>query len=197
MRLQLERVMADLEWARPGRAEQVLRGEDYSWEKTRGEGWEGSSDGSLEEFTARSDGGFEATGPAEAEGNGDVWCAATATAAAPADMAGAANFPSVADNAGASEGVSRDSGAVVAPESEQTWTDAGGFDRDKMCIVGGDQEKAGREELAAWRRHEDDGGGGDQRRGAGLGGGATSRPWAAVCRLGWRGVAGARCWWGL
>ena len=45
------------------------------------------------EFSAaRSDGGFEATGPAEAEGDGDVWCAATVTAAAPAGMAGTANL---------------------------------------------------------------------------------------------------------
>jgi hypothetical protein len=62
------------------------------WEETGSEGYEGSSEGCCEEFTARSDGGFEATGPAEAEGNGDVWCAATVTAAAPADMAGTAIF---------------------------------------------------------------------------------------------------------
>jgi hypothetical protein len=118
------------------------------WEETGSEGYEGSSEGCWEEFTARSDGGFEATGPAEAEGNGDVWCAATVTAAAPADMAGAAIFPGAADDVGASEGVNRDSGAVVAPENGQTWTDAGGFDRDKKCIVGGDQGEADREELA-------------------------------------------------
>ena len=39
---------------------------------------------------------------------------------------------------------------------------------------------------ACWRRYEDDGGGGDRHGGADLGGGATSRPWAAVCRPGWR-----------
>ena len=76
-----------------------------------------------------------------------MWCAATVTAAAPADMAGTAIFPGVADDAGASEGVGRDSGAVVA-ENRQTWTDTGGFDLDKKCIVGGDQGKADREELA-------------------------------------------------
>ena len=42
--------------------------------KRASEGYEGSSEGSWEEFTARSDRGFEAIGPAEAEGNGDVWC---------------------------------------------------------------------------------------------------------------------------
>ena len=75
----------ELECARPEQAEQVLWGEECSWEKTGDEGCEGSSEGSLEEFAARSDGGFEATGLVEAEGDGDVWCAATVTAAAPAD----------------------------------------------------------------------------------------------------------------
>ena len=37
---------------------------------------------------------------------------------------------------------------MVAPESGQTWTNVGGFDQDKICIVGGDQEKTDREELA-------------------------------------------------
>ena len=82
----------ELECARSEQAEQVLLGEGCSWEKTRGEDWEGSSEGSLEEFTVRSDGGFEATRPAEAEGDGDVWGAATVTAAAPADTAGTASF---------------------------------------------------------------------------------------------------------
>ena len=50
--------------------------------------------------------------------------------------AGAENFPGVADDVGASEGVNGDSGAVVAPENGQSWTDAGGFDRDQICIVG-------------------------------------------------------------
>ena len=118
------------------------------WEETGSEGYEGSSEGCWEEFTARSDGGFEATRPAEAEGDGDVWCAATVTAAAPADMAGTAIFPGVADDAGASEGVSRDSGAVVAPEIGRSWTDVGGFDQDEICIVGGDRCKTDREELA-------------------------------------------------
>ena len=118
------------------------------WEETGSEGYEGSSEGCGEEFTARSDGGFEATRPAEAEGSGDVWCAATVTAAAPADMAGTAIFPGDADDIGASEGVNRDSGAVVAPENGQTWTDVGGFDLVKKCIVGGDQGEADREELA-------------------------------------------------
>ena len=75
----------ELECARSGRAEQVLPGQGCFWEEIEGESSDGSSEGSLEEFTARSDGGFEATGPAEAEGDGDVWCAATVTAAAPAD----------------------------------------------------------------------------------------------------------------
>ena len=77
-----------------------------------------------------------------------VWCAATVTAAAPAVMAGTANFPGDADDAGASEGVDRDSGVVVAPESGQSWTDAGGFDQDEKCVVGGGQEKADRERPA-------------------------------------------------
>ena len=45
-------------------------------------------------------------------------------------------------------GADRDSGAGVAPDGGQSWTDAGGFDRDKKCIVGGDQEEADRAELA-------------------------------------------------
>ena len=125
-------------------ARQALWGEDYSSDGA-GEifGWDNEGyEGSLEEFSARSDGGFEATGPEEAEGDGDVWCAATVTAAAPAGMAGTANFPGDADDVGASEGVNRDSGAVVAPESRQSWTDAGSFNRDGTCIVGGDPEKA-------------------------------------------------------
>ena len=119
------------------------------WEETRSEGYEGSSEEALEEFEARSDGGFAATGPAEAEGDGDVWCAATVTAAAPADMAGATNFTGDADDVGASEGVNRISGAAVAPENHgRTWADVGGFDLDEKCIVGGDQGGADREELA-------------------------------------------------
>ena len=90
------------------------------WEETGSEGYGRSSEGCWEEFTARSDGGFEATGPAEAEGKGDVWCVATVTAAAPADMAGTAIFPGVADDAGASAGANGDSGAGVAPEDGQT-----------------------------------------------------------------------------
>ena len=43
------------------------------WEETRSEGYGGSSEGFWGEFTARSDGSFEATRPGEAEGNGDVW----------------------------------------------------------------------------------------------------------------------------
>ena len=62
----------ELECARSGRAEQVLLGQGCFWDEIEGEGSDGSSEGSLEEFTARSDGGFEATGPAEADGNGDV-----------------------------------------------------------------------------------------------------------------------------
>ena len=112
------------------------------WEETGSEGYEGSSEGCWEEVTARSDGGFEATRLVEAEGDGDVWCAATITAAAPADMAETEIFPGVVDDAGASEGVSRDSGVVVAPEIGQSWTDVCGFDQGKICIVGGDQEKA-------------------------------------------------------
>ena len=89
----------------------------------------------------RSDGSFEATRLAEAEGDGDVWCGTTVTctAAAPADMAGTANFPGDVDDVGASEGVNRDSGVVVVPECGQSWTNVGGFDCDKTCIVGGDQ----------------------------------------------------------
>ena len=101
------------------------------------------------EFSAaRSDGGFEATRPAEAEGDGDVWGADTITAAAPADTAGAANFPGGADSVGASAGANNASGAVMAPEVGQTWTDVGGSDRYEICIVGGDQWKTDREELA-------------------------------------------------
>ena len=47
---------------------------------------------SLEELSARSDGGFGATGPAEADGDGDVWCGTTVTASAPAGTAGAAEI---------------------------------------------------------------------------------------------------------
>jgi len=83
----------------------------------------------LEEFTARSDGGFEATGPAEADGNGDVWYVATITAADPAGRAEDAKFLGDANNVGASVGADRDSGAGVAPEGGQSWTDVGGFDR--------------------------------------------------------------------
>ena len=93
------------------------------WEETGSEGYEGSSEGYLEEFTARSDGGFEATRPVKAEGDGDGWCAATITAAAPVGMTGAAIVPGVADDAGASAGADRDSGAVEAPCRE--WTDLG------------------------------------------------------------------------
>ena len=87
----------ELECARSGRAEQVLPGQGCFWEEIDGDGSEGSSEGSLEEFTARSDGGFEATGPAEAEGDDDVWCATAVMAAAPAEMAGAAIFLGDAD----------------------------------------------------------------------------------------------------
>ena len=109
----------ELEDARLEFARQALWGEEYSSDGAGSDGY----DGSLEEFSARSDGSFEATGPAEAEGDGDVWCVATITAAAPADMAGTANFPGDADDVGASEGVDRDSGADVAPECGQSWTD--------------------------------------------------------------------------
>jgi len=101
------------------------------------------------EFSAaRSDGGFEATGPAEAEGDGDGWCATAVTAAAPADAAGAAIFTGDADNVGASVGADGASGAVAAPEVGQTWADVSGFDLYQTCIVGGDQEMADRGELA-------------------------------------------------
>ena len=49
---------------------------------------------------------------------------------------------------GPQRGVDRDSGVVVAPENRQIWTDVGGFDLDKKCIVGGDQGEADRGELA-------------------------------------------------
>ena len=94
------------------------------------------------EFSAaRSGGGFEATGPEEAEGDGDVRCAAAVTAAAPAEMAEAANFQGDADNVGASVGADRASGAVMAPEAGQTRADAGSFDQGKTCIVGGDRRE--------------------------------------------------------
>ena len=97
----------------------------------------------------RSDGGFEATGPAEAEGDGDVWCGTTATAAAPAGTAGTAKIPGDADNVGASEGVDRGSGVVVAPECGWSWTDVGCSTQIKICIVGGDQGCADRVEPAS------------------------------------------------
>ena len=97
---------------------------------------------------ARLGGGFAATRPAEAEGDGDGWCATAITAAAPADTAGAAIFTGDADNVGASVGADGASGAVAAPEVGQTWADVGGFDLYPTCIVGGDQEMADREELA-------------------------------------------------
>ena len=40
------------------------------------------------------------------------------------------------------------SGAVDASEFGQTWADVGGFDHDETCIVGGDQWKTDRAELA-------------------------------------------------
>ena len=120
----------ELECARSRRAEQVLPGQGCFWEEINGDGSEGSSEGSLEEFTARSDGGFEATGPAEAEGDGDGWCATTVTAAAPADMAGAANF--TGDRA--SVGADGASGAVAAPEAGQTWADVSSSDLDEECL---------------------------------------------------------------
>ena len=81
----------------------------------------------MAEFSAaRSSGGFEATGPAEAEGDGDVWCAAAVTAAAPAEMAEAANFQGDADNVGASAGADGASGAVDASEFGQTLANVGG-----------------------------------------------------------------------
>jgi hypothetical protein len=111
------------------------------------------------EFSAaRSDGGFEATGPAEAEGDGDGWHGATVTAAAPAHTAGAANFTGNADNVGASVGADGASGAVAAPEAGQTWADVGGFDLYPTCIVDNNQAMADREELA---------GGGTKTMGAG------------------------------
>ena len=143
---QLERAKA--EYVRRRRAEQAPRWEECSRAAIVCEGWEESSGGSVEEFVARSNGGFEATGPAEAEGDGDGWCATTITAAAPAGTAGAANFPGDADNVGASVGADGASGAVAAPEVGQTWADVGGFDLYQTCIVGGDQEMADRKELA-------------------------------------------------
>ena len=95
------------------------------------------------EFSAaRSDGGFEATGPAEAEGDGDGWCVTTITAAAPAGTAGAANFAGNADNVGALVGADGASGAVAAPEAGQTWADVGSFDLYLTCIVDSDQVMA-------------------------------------------------------
>ena len=81
------------------------------------------------------------------EGKGDVWCEATVTAAAPAGMAGAAIFPGVADNVGASVGADGVSGTVVVPERGQTWIDMGGSDQHETCVIGGDQENADQEEL--------------------------------------------------
>ena len=52
----------ELECARSGQAEQVLPGQGCFWEETDGGSSEGSSEGLMEEFMARSDGGFEATG---------------------------------------------------------------------------------------------------------------------------------------
>ena len=40
------------------------------------------------------------------------------------------------------------SGAGVVPEGGQSWTNVGGFDQNKNCIVGGDQWKTDREKLA-------------------------------------------------
>ena len=82
-----------------GEVEAASGAEATIWEEARSEGYKGSSEGYWEEFTARSDGSFEATRPAEAEGDGDGWCAATITVAAPVGhgMAGAAIFPGVAD----------------------------------------------------------------------------------------------------
>ena len=72
---------------RSGQAEQVLPGQGCFWEEIEGEGSDGSSEGSLEGFMAQSNGSFEATGPAEADGNSDVWCVAMITAVDPAGRA--------------------------------------------------------------------------------------------------------------
>ena len=130
-----------MECARSGQAEQVLPGQGCFWEEIEGEGSDGSSEGSLEEFAAWSNGGFEATGPAEANGKGDVWHVATITAADPAGRAEDAKFLGDANNVGALVGADRDSGAGVVPEGGQSWTNVGSFDQHEMCIIGGDQWK--------------------------------------------------------
>ena len=92
----MQQLEQELECARLEYARQVLWEDDYSSEGAGNDGYEGS----LEGFSVRSDGGFEATGPAEAEGDGDMWCGATVTGAAPAGTAGAANIPGDADDVG-------------------------------------------------------------------------------------------------
>ena len=61
------------------------------WKEIGSDGYTGSSEEVLEEFEAQSDGGFETTGPEEAEGGDDVWGADAVAAVAPAEMAGAAS----------------------------------------------------------------------------------------------------------
>ena len=68
--------------------------------------------------------------------------------AAHAGAAGAEKIPGDADDVGASKGVDRGSGVVVVPECWQSWTDVGGSDRNKICIVGGDPGCAEQEEPA-------------------------------------------------
>ena len=128
----------ELECARSEWAKQVLPGQGCFWEEINSNVSGRSLEGSLEEFMAQSDGSFEATGPAEAEGDGDGWCATTVTAAAPADMAGAANFTGGADNVGASVGANGASSAVAVPEAGQIWDDVSSSDLDEECIIGGD-----------------------------------------------------------
>ena len=129
---------------------------------------------------ARSDGGFEATGPAEAKGDGIVSCGATVTAAAPAGTAGAAKIPGDAGDARASRGggpqklwcglILRQSVGSPGP----MWAAQLGSRNVSQVVI-----REYRSRGACRRRHEEDGadGGGDGRHGgAGLRGGATSRP---------------------
>ena len=145
-------------WSVPGWkcARQVLWREEYYSDGAGSDDYEGS----LEEFSARSDGGFVATGSAEAEGDGDVWCGATTTAAAPAGTAGAAKIREDAGDVGASAGADR--GPVWCSYCTRVRAVLGQCGRlhsgtDMLRTVGDDQGSADRGELA---------GGGTKKMGA-------------------------------
>ena len=86
----------------PGRC---FGGEDYYSEGAGSDSYEGS----VEEFSARADGGFDllhrvATKSARFEGESDAWYGAAVTAVTPAGEAGVTTNPEGTDDVGASAG---------------------------------------------------------------------------------------------